>query len=697
MDTPAKARLELPADAFYSQAVRVELRGWVALPAPPREAVLLVDGDARMPLALDQERGDVARDLRCAPELARGFAGELELAGCRGRTVQLRVRAVDRDGRVVVSPAARVTIAPAAAPRLPHFVAGRLRLVLGSLLPLPGRATALALLRGLPADWRALARLGRTEPRFPPARLAQEPTRLLRDLTTGERAAFARELAGLPERPAATLLVPVLPGEEDAAENTLAALREQAYAPLALRAVSGRTPAELAAAAGAALAGESAVWLGFVPPGDRLHPAAVLRAIAALLAAPDADAVYTDEDEFVGPGRLAGAYRKPDWSPLLFLSQPYALRFALWRRELLLAAGGPNRAAGAAWEYDLALRVAPRARRILHLPELLHHRGGVEHDDPRARRAAVAAALAGFGLQGSVREARGFPGQELYLRPRGTPGVTVIVPTRDRPGLLGPCIASILRRTRYPGLELLIVDNGSVEPETHALLARWRTDPRVRVLRDERPFHFAALNNAAVRAARTPLVLLLNNDTEVVDPHWLDEMVALAELQDVGAVGARLRYADGTIQHAGVVLGFGGVAGHAHKRFAFAHPGYHGLAHSTREVSAVTGACLLTRRELWLELGGMDETFAVAFNDVDYCLRVRARGLRVVYTPRATLWHYESISRGRDRRGQERFEQERAAMRARWGAVLEQDPYFSPALARTASNYAEAVPASEAL
>jgi GT2 family glycosyltransferase len=200
------------------------------------------------------------------------------------------------------------------------------------------------------------------------------------------------------------------------------------------------------------------------------------------------------------------------------------------------------------------------------------------------------------------------------------------------------------------------------------------------------------LNNGAVASSDAPLILLLNNDTEVDDPNWLKAMVAWTEAPDVGAVGARLRYADGSIQHAGVVLGFGGVAGHAHKRFAFTDPGYHGLVHCTREVSAVTGACLLTRRSHWNAVGGMDAGLAVAFNDVDYCLKLRRLGMRILYTPAATLWHYESISRGRDQRGQERFEAERMRMQALHGAQISEDPYFHPALLRTSSSYVEVTP-----
>jgi GT2 family glycosyltransferase len=209
----------------------------------------------------------------------------------------------------------------------------------------------------------------------------------------------------------------------------------------------------------------------------------------------------------------------------------------------------------------------------------------------------------------------------------------------------------------------------------------------VRVLADPSPFNYSALMNRAVRAADTPLVALLNNDTEVLAADWLAELAGWLELPSVGAVGGKLYHGDGTIQHAGVVLGIGGVASHGHKGSPGDAPGYHGLLHCVRDTSAITAACMLTRRELFLEAGGFDEQLGVAYNDVDYCLRLRTRGKRIVFTPLAELHHFEGRSRGDDRRGHGRFDREIALMQGRWGAALRSDPFYNPNLSLQATDY----------
>jgi GT2 family glycosyltransferase len=270
--------------------------------------------------------------------------------------------------------------------------------------------------------------------------------------------------------------------------------------------------------------------------------------------------------------------------------------------------------------------------------------------------------------------------------PDPPPLVSVLIPTRDRAELLGPCVAGLLGATAYPALEVLVVDNGSERAETFALFESWKGDARVQVLPAPGPFNYARLNNQAAAAARGDILLLLNNDTEVTEPGWLAEMVSLALRPEVGAVGARLLYPDGTLQHAGVVLGFGwprGVAGHVYLAEPGDHLGERAMLGAVRGVSAVTAACLAVRREAYLAVGGMDEeSLAVAFNDVDFCLKLGARGLRNLWTPFATLLHKESASRGRDldMAKAARLEREVAVMRARWGALLDEDPHWNPNL-----------------
>jgi GT2 family glycosyltransferase len=267
----------------------------------------------------------------------------------------------------------------------------------------------------------------------------------------------------------------------------------------------------------------------------------------------------------------------------------------------------------------------------------------------------------------------------------------VIVPTRDRPELLARCAEGVLRRTDYPAIELIVADNDSREPDTQRLFTELRRDERVRIVPVPGAFNYSAINNAAAATATGEVLVLLNNDIDVIDPGWLREMVGHAMRRDVGAVGARLLFGDGTIQHAGVVLGVGqfeggpGIAGH----FGFHAPstdeGYHGQFVLTREVSAVTGACLALRRSVYEGVGGLDAVnLPVALNDVDLCLRIRALGLRIVWTPFAELLHLESASRGSDQTPEtaERFRRECRYLRERWGPVLAADPFYNPGFSR---------------
>ena len=266
--------------------------------------------------------------------------------------------------------------------------------------------------------------------------------------------------------------------------------------------------------------------------------------------------------------------------------------------------------------------------------------------------------------------------------PSPPPRVSLIIPTRDGADVLATCVRSIRALTRYPDYEIVIVDNGSVQDETKRLFAELAADPAIRILARPEPFNFSRLNNAAAREATGSILALVNNDIEVTHGEWLGEMVALAVQQGVGCVGARLLYPDGRLQHGGVVIGLGGVAGHAHRFVRADDPGYLQRLRAVHEVSAVTAACLAIRREVFDAVGGLDEELTVAFNDVDFCLKVRAAGYRNLWTPFAELIHHESASRGRDLTPVKarRFADEYATMQRRWGAQLLNDPYYSPHL-----------------
>ncbi len=398
----------------------------------------------------------------------------------------------------------------------------------------------------------------------------------------------------------------------------------------------------------------------------RLSPAALDRA-----AAEAGDIVFADE----------AGFHKPAWSIDLALERDLIGPFALFDRALLDRIGP----APVSTPHDLALHAAHAARRIIHVAEVLSSgphpvqpgRGAVDAA-LRALSGRTAGAVVASALQpGHVRTA-------WRAVPQAT--VSVIIPIRDRPDLLARCLDGLLHHTAHPVHQVIIVDNGSEQPATHALLARLTEDPCVTVLAAPGPFNYAALNNRAAALATGEVLLLLNNDIEVLEPHWLDEMAGHALRPEVGAVGARLLYPDGTIQHAGIVLGVGtfeggpGVAGHFGYGRPGDDPGYQGQFVTTREVSAVTGACLAVRREVFSRAGGLDAVnLPVALNDLDLCLRIRAMGLRVVWTPFATLRHHESASRGdeADAGKAARFRQECRFLRDRWAATLDADPFYN--------------------
>jgi GT2 family glycosyltransferase len=301
-----------------------------------------------------------------------------------------------------------------------------------------------------------------------------------------------------------------------------------------------------------------------------------------------------------------------------------------------------------------------------------------------ASRRAVEDALARRGIAGTATMPS--PGIVRVRREIADPPVvSIVVPTRDRADLLRTLVDSLEAKTAYPRWELVVLDNASSEPESVAYLAE--LGRRHRVVRDASPFNWSAINNRGVRAATGRVLLFLNNDIEVRDEGWLEALVEHAVRPEVGAVGARLLYPNGTIQHAGVVLGIGAVAGHAFKHFAGDTTGYFGQAAAIRDVSAVTGACLMVRRDAFEEVGGFDERLRVAFNDIDFCLKLRVRGYLNIYTPYATLVHHESATRKALHPPADE-----ALMLERWRDVLANDPYYSPHLTREHEDYGIATP-----
>ena len=444
----------------------------------------------------------------------------------------------------------------------------------------------------------------------------------------------------------------------------------------------------IAAATNDALANATGEFVAFMDHDDLLAPFA-LAAIA--LESADADVLYTDEDKIDAVGRHAWPHFKPTWNPELLLGQNYISHLSVIRRSLVTEVGGMRTGFDGSQDHDLLLRVtgATSPDRIRHIPLVAYHWRAIEGStalDPGEKTytedASIRALQDFLGSGWSVDKANGNSAYRCIPPLPKTPLVSIIIPTRDHLDLVIQCVES-LATTSYPAFEILIVDNDSAEPETLEWFSNFDNGDDQRVIPAPGPFNYSKINNIGAAAAKGELLLLLNNDTEVIDPEWLSVMVGWILQDNVGAVGAKLLYPSGRIQHAGVLLGLGGLAGHGHIREPRYATGYFNRLVVSHEVGAATAACLLTRRSTWEELGGLEEDLAVAFNDVDYCMRVRhVAKQRIIWTPDATLYHHESISRGYedDPVKVARFNNEVEYALDRWADVLGEDPAYSPNL-----------------
>lgn len=443
-------------------------------------------------------------------------------------------------------------------------------------------------------------------------------------------------------------------------------------------------------------------FCAFLDHDDLLPENALYEIARALDTDPDLDLIYSDEDKIDSSGRRFEPHFKPDWNPELLNAQNYLNHLTVIRTSLVKEVGALRPGFEGSQDHDMLLRLSDRLvrHRVLHIPKVLYHwrtaigsgtysdRSRAKAEDSRLRAMQDTIVRRGW----PHRVERGPHGFNRLVRvlPEPPPLVSIVIPTRDRAELLSVVLDGILTRTEYGPLEIVVVDNGSVEAATHALFAHYIGDTRVRVLQAPGSFNFSALSNAGANAARGDVLLFLNNDVEVIESGWLRELVSIAADPEVGAVGAKLLYPDGTLQHGGVVLGAGGIAGHSHLGLAPDEPGYFARMVMLQQVSAVTGACLAIRRAIFEEVGRFDEhNLAVAFNDIDLCLRIGAAGYRVIWTPHAQLTHHESKSRGFEDtpEKQARFQAEMRTMEARWGRQLARDPFYNPNLSRAKANF----------
>ncbi|MDE1962995.1 MAG: glycosyltransferase family 2 protein [Xanthomonadaceae bacterium] len=473
-----------------------------------------------------------------------------------------------------------------------------------------------------------------------------------------------------------------------------------------IKVVFRETNGHISAASNSALALAQGEWIALLDHDDELPPHALLTVAEAINAHPEAGLFYSDEDKIDERGLRFDPYFKPDWNYDLFLGQNIICHLGVYRATMVRDLGGFRLGFEGSQDYDLALRCIERLQptQIRHIPRVLYHwraiagstavSMGEKSYAALASQRALQEHLARVGADAEV-EVHGH-GYRVRRRLQGpfAPKVSLIVPTRDRLHLLRTCVESILERTSYSNYEIVVVDNQSSELDALAYLDNLRTQDRVRVLSYDEPFNFSAINNFAVAHCDGAIVGLVNNDIETIHANWLDEMVSQAVRPEIGAVGAMLYYPNDTIQHAGVILGIGGVAAHVYCGAPRGSSGQMSRALLTQDMSVVTAACLLVRREVYEQVGGLDERLQVAFNDVDFCLRVREAGYTNLWTPYAELYHHESASRGYEDTPEKkrRFESEVRFMLERWGESLNRDPAYNPNLTLSGAPFDLAFP-----
>ncbi len=563
-------------------------------------------------------------------------------------------------------------------------------------------------------------------------------------LTAEKLAAHRAETLALPKQPLISIIMPVYNTPEEYLTKAIDSVRAQTYerwelciaddassAPhvrtllnryadqdkrikIAFRAINGH----IAAASNTALALATGEYIALLDHDDELRPHALTEVVKAINQTPDLQLIYSDEDKLDSAGNRFDPYFKPDWMPELLIGHNYLCHFCVCRADALRHIGGWRSGFDGAQDWDLQFRITEQARpnQIIHIPHVLYHWRAVAGSTALATseknyvvEAARRAITEHFCRTGEAVELIHLPGNHWQVKhtlPTPTPLVSLLIPTRNGLKHLRCCIASILEKTIYPSYEILVIDNGSDDTETQKYLQQiaepqsWSNarsrDCSIRVLSYPHKFNYSALNNFGLREARGEFVGLLNDDLEVITPDWLDEMVSQAARPGIGCVGAKLYFPDGKLQHAGVILGIGGVAGHAFKGFSRNAPGSMNRAQLAQNYSAVTGACLVVRKSTYEAVGGLDEVdLAVSLNDVDFCLKVRAAGYRNLWTPFAELYHHESATRGYEDTPEKmaRFEKERTIMKQRWGSLLARDPAYNPNLTLESEDFAFAYPA----
>lgn len=448
----------------------------------------------------------------------------------------------------------------------------------------------------------------------------------------------------------------------------------------------------ISAASNSALEIATGEYVAFLDHDDLLTPFALFQMVKEINNHDKVDIIYSDEDKINKFEKRSKPFFKPDWSPDTLLSQNYICHFLMIRRSLVNEVGGFRVGYEGAQDHDLVLRCTEKTNDIYHVSEVLYHWRMIKSstaDNPKAKtyafeagKKAIESAFERRNIKGSVVGGKTLGTYNISYEVIGNPKVSILIPTKDHAKDLKICIESILSKTNYDNFEIVIIDNGSKEKETFVILEHYKRllKDRFVVLDLDVPFNYSYLNNEAVKKATGDYVLLLNNDIQILTNNWLEKMLGFAQQEHIGAVGAKLYYKDGSIQHAGVVIGLGGVAGHSHKYYSGKSTGYFNRLTIDSNYAGVTGACLLVDKSIFLEMKGLDaENLSIAFNDVDFCLKLISNGYHNVCLAQVECIHYESKSRGKEdtKEKQERFEKEIIFMKNKWGKYIMNDPYYN--------------------
>ena len=547
-------------------------------------------------------------------------------------------------------------------------------------------------------------------------------------LNDEDRERIVQEIKDFSITPCISIIVPVYNVDRIWLEKTIVSVQNQLYDNWQLCLVDDASPAPhirevlsayaesddrikillkqenegIALCSNSALSLASGEYVGLLDHDDELSVDALYENVKVINQYPEVGLIYSDEDKLDMEGRRVDPFFKPDYSPDLLCSQNYICHFTVMKKSIVDEIGGFRKGYDGSQDHDIILRVIEKAERVCHIPKILYHWRKIPgstaavYDSKsyawEAGRLAIEDSLRRKGVDGAVSFAKYQGSYRVRRTVVGRPLVSIIIPFKDKHKLLKKCIDSILVKTGYQEFEIVGISNNSVQKETFALMSEFeKKDSRISFTEHNFPFNFPRLCNAGVEEARGEYVLFLNNDIEILSGEWLESLLEHAQRKRVGAVGGKLYYPDDQIQHAGIVVGMVGPAGHPHRFFHRDDVGYYARAHVIHNVSAVTGACLMVQKNKYLEVGGMDEeAFPVAYNDVDLCLKLIEKGYVNVFTPYCEAYHYESISRGYEDtpEKQARLAGETENFMHRWADFIQQgDPWYNPNLSLDKENF----------